>query len=225
MVPPRKGNMNKIRIVLADDHAVVREGLKTLIQAQEDMEVVGECADGTTAVLKVQEMKPDVAVLDISMPGLNGAMAAREILKSVPKTRVVALTVHEDRSYLRELLEAGAAAYILKRSAADELIRALRVVAAGELYLDSSLAGKVVASMAGRTTDGNGNSRADLSDRETDVVRLIAQGYSNKEIASQLSVSIKSVETYKMRSMEKLGLRSRTDFIRFALRQGWLDAL
>ncbi|HUR45342.1 MAG TPA: response regulator transcription factor [Candidatus Saccharimonadales bacterium] len=217
--------MTKIRIVLADDHAVVREGLKTLVHAQDDMEVVGECADGITAVQKVMELKPDVAVLDISMPGLNGAKAAREILKISPRTKVVALTVHEDRSYLRELLEAGAAAYILKRSAADELIRALRVVAGGELYLDSSLAGKVVASLAGRTTDANGNSRADLSDRETDVVRLIAQGYSNKEIASQLAVSIKSVETYKMRSMEKLGLRSRTDFIRFALRNGWLDAL
>jgi DNA-binding NarL/FixJ family response regulator len=216
---------NKIRIVLADDHAVVREGLKTLIHAQEDMVVVGECADGTSAVQAVAEVKPDVAVLDISMPGLNGAMAARQIIQSSPETKVLALTVHEDRSYLRELLDAGAAAYILKRSAADELIRALRMVAAGDLYLDPSLAGKVVASLVGRNTDANGASRGDLSDRETDVVRLIAQGYSNKEIAAHLNVSIKSVETYKTRSMEKLGLRSRTDFVRYALHQGWLDGL
>jgi DNA-binding NarL/FixJ family response regulator len=218
-------NDHKIRIVLADDHAVVREGLKTLIHAQADMVVVGECADGTTAVQTVMDVKPDVAVLDISMPGLNGAMAARQISQSAPQTKVLALTVHEDRSYLRELLDAGAAAYILKRSAADELIRALRMVAAGDLYLDPSLAGKVVASLVGRVTDNNGAARGDLSDRETDVVRLIAQGYSNKEIAAQLNVSIKSVETYKTRSMEKLSLRSRTDFVRYALHQGWLDGL
>ncbi|MDB6033708.1 MAG: DNA-binding response regulator, partial [Verrucomicrobiales bacterium] len=208
--------MNKIRIFLADDHAVVREGLKTLVQGQPDMEILGECADGKTAVQKVQELKPDVAVLDISMPGLNGALATRQIVQNTPTTKVLALTVHEDRSYLRELLDAGAAAYILKRSAADELIRAIRMVAGGDLYLDPSLAGKVVASLVGKTTSGPNGNRSELSDRETDVVRLIAQGYSNKEIAAKLNVSIKSVETYKTRSMEKLGLRSRTDFVRFA---------
>jgi two-component system response regulator NreC len=217
--------MNKIRIFLADDHAVVREGLKTLVQGQPDMEILGECADGKTAVQKVQELKPDVAVLDISMPGLNGAIATRQIVQNTPTTKVLALTVHEDRSYLRELLDAGAAAYILKRSAADELIRAIRMVAGGDLYLDPSLAGKVVASLVGKTTSGPNGNRSELSDRETDVVRLIAQGYSNKEIAAKLNVSIKSVETYKTRSMEKLGLRSRTDFVRFALHQGWLEGL
>jgi DNA-binding NarL/FixJ family response regulator len=217
--------MSKIRIFLADDHAVVREGLKTLVHGQPDMEVMGECGDGKTAVQKVQELRPDVAVLDISMPGLNGAIATRQIVESTPTTKVLALTVHEDRSYLRELLDAGAAAYILKRSAADELIRAIRMVAAGDLYLDPSLAGKVVASLVGKTTAGPNGNRGELSDRETDVVRLIAQGYSNKEIAAKLNVSIKSVETYKTRSMEKLGLRSRTDFVRFALHQGWLEGL
>lgn len=217
--------MSKIRIVLADDHAVVREGLKTLVHAQPDMEVVGECCDGKTAVQRVQELQPDVAVMDISMPGLNGAMATRQIIQTSPNTKILALTVHEDRSYLRELLDAGAAAYILKRSAADELIRALRMVAAGDLYLDPSLAGKVVASLVGKTATGPHGNRGELSDRETDVVRMIAQGYSNKEIAAKLNVSIKSVETYKTRSMEKLGLRSRTDFVRFALHQGWLEGL
>ena len=204
---------------------MVREGLKTLVHGQPDMEVTGECSDGKTAVQKVQELRPDVAVLDISMPGLNGAIATRQIVETTPTTKVLALTVHEDRSYLRELLDAGAAAYILKRSAAEELIRAIRMVAAGDLYLDPSLAGKVVASLVGKTSSGPNGNRTELSDRETDVVRLIAQGYSNKEIAAKLNVSIKSVETYKTRSMEKLGLRSRTDFVRFALHQGWLEGL
>ena len=214
--------MAKLRILLADDHGIVREGLKRLVEAEADMEVIGEASDGLEALEKAQILGPDVAVLDVSMGNMNGAEAARRIRVVCPQTRILALTVHEDTSYLRELLDAGAAGYVLKRAAADELIRAIRAVASGGVYVDPRIAGKLVNTFG--STKGAHGVTGDLSEREAAVLRFIAQGYTNKEIASQLGLSVKTVETYKARSMDKLGLRSRVDIVRAANERGWLTS-
>jgi DNA-binding NarL/FixJ family response regulator len=215
--------MAKLRVYLADDHAVVRSGLKALINAQPDMEVSGEAGDGRAACDQVQELQPDVVVMDVSMPKLNGAQATVQLKQACPKVKVLALTVHEDKGYLRLLLEAGASGYVLKRAAAEDLIHAIRTVAAGGVYLDPALAGQVVGSFVRSPAGHRAPEGGDLSDREAEVVRLIAAGYSNKEIASRISLSVKTVETYKARSMEKLGLESRADLVRYALQRGWLQ--
>jgi len=214
--------MSAIRVLLADDHAVIREGLKALINTESGMEVVGEAADGLEAVALTAQLDPDIVVVDVSMPHLNGAQVTTKLREARPDRKVLALTVHEDKGYLRLLLEAGAAGYVLKRAAAGELVQAIRAVAAGGAYIDPALAGGLVDNFVnpGQTKEEAG---ADLSDRETEVVRLIAQGYSNKEIAAQLRVSVKTVETYKTRSMEKLGMRGRVDIVRYAVRRGWLE--
>jgi DNA-binding NarL/FixJ family response regulator len=214
--------MSKLRIFLADDHAVVREGLKRLVESQTDMEVIGEAQDGREAIQKAVELRPDIMVIDVSMPELNGAQATRQLKQSFPKLAVLALTVHEDKSYLRELLEAGASGYVLKRTAADELIHAIRAVAAGGVYVDPHIAGKLVSTFIQPRTSITSRDE-ELSGRESEVLRLIAQGYSNKEIGAQLELSIKTVETYKARSMEKLGLHSRVDIVRYAAEQDWLQ--
>jgi DNA-binding NarL/FixJ family response regulator len=214
--------VKKIRVLLADDHAVVRAGLKALVDGQPDLEVVAEAGDGPTALRLAAAAKPDVAVLDFAMPGLDGAATAERLRQVSPCTRSLALTVHEDRSYLKQVLQAGASGYVLKRSAAEELIHAIRAVAAGGVYLDPALAGRVVEGYVGEPAAG-GTAAVELSDREAEVLRLIAQGFANKEIAARLGVSIKTVETYKARSMQKLGLNSRVDIIRYALGRGWLQ--
>ena len=217
--------MDKLRIFLADDHAVVRAGLKTLVDAQSDMIVVGEADDGQSALEQMRDCAADVVIMDISMPQLNGAVATAQLQQQCPNIKVLALSVHEDTGYLRKLLEAGASGYVLKRSAADTLIQAIRMVAAGGLYLDPAIAGKVVGSLLGKTVVVRDPAAAELSERETDVVRLIAQGYSNKEIATLLNLSVKTVETYKTRAMEKIGLDSRVAIVRYALQRGWLQEL
>jgi DNA-binding NarL/FixJ family response regulator len=213
--------MAKLRVFLADDHAVVREGIKALLVAQPDIEVVGEAADGRTALEHATLLCADVVVTDVSMPGLGGAEVVERLRRACPSTKVVALTVHEDKGYLRRLLEAGAKGYLLKRSAADELVRAVRIVASGETYLDPALVSKIVGVFSGKTVAQAG----ELSEREEEVARLIASGYTNKEIAARLDVSIKSVETYKARAFEKLGFDSRVELVRYALAQGWLKGI
>jgi DNA-binding NarL/FixJ family response regulator len=228
----------KLRILLADDHAVVREGIKTLVNAQTDMEVIDEATDGFEALHKAGTCQPDVVIMDVSMPHLGGAGATAQLRETCPRLKILALSMHEDKSYLRQLLEAGASGYVLKRSAADDLIRAIRTIAGGGVYLDPALAGKVVGSFVRASGVGISAGSAPgpvgaglrgeiegsaLSERETEVLGLIAQGYSNKEIAAQLSISVKTVETYKARSMEKLGLVSRAEIVRYALAQGWLQ--
>lgn len=215
--------MRRLQIFLADDHAVVRAGLKTLINAESDMEVVGEARNGREAFERIVAAPPDVAVLDVSMPELTGAQVTEKLHKTHPKVRVLALTVHEDRGYLRQLLQAGAAGYVLKRAAGDELIRAIRAVARGETYIDSHVAGNLVSTFVDPRTRSAATG-ADLSERETQVIRLIAQGFTNKEVGVQLRVSSKTVETYKTRSMEKLGLRGRVDLVQAAAERGWLRA-
>ena len=214
--------MRKLRVFLADDHGIVREGLKALINSQAGMEVVGEAADGRTACARAREMRPDVVVMDVSMPELNGVQATRELRSQCPDVKVLALTVHEERSYLRDLIEAGASGYVLKRSAAEDLVHAVQVVARGDVYLDPSVTAAVVGKLA-RAHPPSDRSTLDLSDRETEVLQLIAQGHSNREIAGRLKISVKTVETYKARSMEKLGLKGRADIVRLALQKGWLQ--
>jgi DNA-binding NarL/FixJ family response regulator len=208
---------------LADDHAVVREGLRALINAQPEMEVSGEAGDGRTACQQIEKHPPDVVVMDVSLPEMSGAQATAHLKQACPHVKVLALTVHEDKGYLRQLLEAGAVGYVLKRAAAEELIHAIRTVAAGGVYLDPALAGKVVGGFVRKSTGKGVPEGSDLSERENEVARLIATGYSNKEIASRLALSVKTVETYKARSMEKLGLRSRAELVRYAVQRGWLQ--
>jgi two-component system response regulator NreC len=216
--------MPKLRILLADDHAVAREGLKALINAQPDMEVVGEAADGAEALAGPRALRPDVLVIDVSMPELTGAQATEALKADRPEIKVLALTVHQDTSYLRSLLEAWASGYILKRAAAHELVYAIRTVASGGTYLDPTLAGKVIGSFV-RTGSRALPERPEvaLSEREEQVLRLIAQGFSNKEIAARLEVGIKSVESYKARATQKLGFSGRADIINYALQKGWLQ--
>jgi DNA-binding NarL/FixJ family response regulator len=214
---------SKLSIFLVDDHAVVREGLKALVNAQPGMEVCGEAGDGRSALQLIQELRPDVVVMDVSLPEMSGAQATERLKQLRPEVKVLALTVHEDRGYLRQLLEAGARGYVLKRAAAEELIHAIRTVAAGGTYLDPAIAGKVLGGFV-RSPPGKGVAEgSDLSDREAEVLRLIAAGYSNKEVSARLTLSVKTVETYKARSMEKLGLHSRADVVRYALQRGWLQ--
>ena len=215
--------MSKLRIVLADDHAIIREGLKSMVNAQPDMEIVGEAENGRAAWQKVKELQPDLVVMDVSMPELSGAQAAERLKQDCPKVKVLALTIHEDKGYVRQLLKAGASGYVLKRAAPVELIHAIRMVAAGGVYIDPMVAGKVVNGYARPQSIRDELLRRDLSEREIEVLSFIAKGYSNKEIASQLEISVRTVETYKVRLMEKLGFHSRSEIVRYALQQGWLQ--
>jgi len=214
--------MPSIRVLLADDHAIVREGLKSLISQQNDMQVVGEASDGRTAHRLVQDLTPDVVVMDVSMPELGGAAATAEIRRDFPGCRVVALTVHEGEGYLHQLLQAGASGYVLKRSAAEDLVRAVREVAAGGTYLDPKAAGQILGSIA-RPSKAAETSEQQLTSRETEVIRLLARGHINREIAELLDLSIKTIEVHKARALEKLGLRTRADLVRYAIQHNWLS--
>jgi two-component system response regulator NreC len=209
----------KIRVVLADDHETVRHGLKLLINRQPDMEVVGEAGDGDAAVERVGALRPTVAVVDVSMPHMNGLAATRAIRETAPSTAVVALTRYSDDAYVQELLNAGALGYVLKQSPSGELVDAVRAAAAGRRYLDRSLAARVAGSML---KDRGRSSAGSITDRETEVLRLMALGHSNKDIANSLVLSVKTVEVHKANAMRKLGLSGRTDVVRYALLQGWL---
>lgn len=214
--------MARLQIFLADDHVVVREGLKSLINSQPDMLVIGEAGDGESAWQQARTCHPDVVIMDITMPGLNGVLATTRLKRACPEIKILALSVHDDASYLRQLLTAGAAGYVLKHAAADDLIQAIRIVAAGGVYLDPTLAGYVVARYVQAPGVESPLLATDLSERETEVVQRIAHGYSNKEIATQLTLSVKTVETYRARAMEKLGIASRAELVRYALEHGWL---
>lgn len=212
----------RLRILLADDHVVVRQGLKLLIEGQSDMVVVSEASDGASAIQQAQDMKPDVIVMDISMPGMNGLVATRALKRLQPNAVIVTLTRHSDDAYLQELLRAGVSAYVLKQSAPAELIQAIRASAAGGQYLDSSLTARVTAGFLGREGRKVNQPGATPSDRESEVLRLIASGYSNKEIAARLTLSVKTVEAHKANAMRKLGLNGRIDIVKYAILQGWL---
>ena len=210
-----------LRILLADDHVTMRSGLRLLIQNEPDMTVVAEVSDGDAAVESAIALQPDVVVMDISMPGMNGLAATRALKKRLPSMAIVTLTRHADNAYVQELLRAGVSGYVLKRSAPGELLHAIRAAAAGGQHVDSSLTARVTALAVGRA-DRTNTPLGVLSEREEDVLRMIASGYSNKEIASKLTLSVKTIEAHKANAMRKLDLTSRIDIINYAVLQGWL---
>jgi len=214
--------MKTVRILIVEDHATVREGLKLIISAQSDMDVVGDTGDGRSAVSLAQQLQPDIVLMDISLPGLNGLKATALLKECCPEVQVLALTRHQEDGYLQQMLRAGASGYILKQSPPAELLHAIRAIANGGKYLDSAVAGKMMGSFVGRSA-GSTETTVALTDRETEVLRLISWGHSNKEIASRLDLSVKTVETHKANAMKKLGMSSRIDIVRYAVLQGWLD--
>jgi two-component system response regulator NreC len=216
--------MNKLRIVLAEDHETVREGIKLLVNSQTDMEVVGEAGNGDIAVRKVKELTPDIIVMDISMPELNGLKATKAIKRTSPETKILTLTRHTDDGYLQQIIQAGANGYVLKQSAPTELINAIRAVGSGNSYLDQTLTNKVMGGYANRATASRrGENKAEITDREAEVLRLVAWGYSNKEIAGRLDLSVKTIEAHKANAMRKLDMQSRIDIVRYAILRGWLQ--
>jgi len=215
------------RVLLADDHAILRQGLAMLVSAEPDLEVVGQATGGREAVRLARELQPDIVVLDVSMPDLGGAEAAEQIKAERSATLVLALTRHDDQGYLRRMLKAGTVGYVTKRAAADTLIDAIRNVLDGGHYIDPALSAGLIAGSFHRSGFGGltePGARAPLSQREEQVLRLIAWGKSNKEVGAQLGISAKTAEFYKACAVEKLHLRSRTDVLRYALANHWMDA-
>ena len=213
--------MSKLRILLADDHETVREGLKTILNAQADMEVIGEAPDGRSAVERTSLLHPDIVIMDVSMPGMNGLRATQAIKETCPTVKVLTLTRHAEEGYLQQLMRAGASGYVLKQSRANEVLQAVRTVASGKTYIDPHL-DTTFGKLGGPVPPRSGASRPALSQREEEVLRLVAWGYSNKEIASQLSLSVKTIETHKANAAQKLGLTNRIEIVSFAILQGWL---
>lgn len=213
--------MSKIRVMLADDHGILRAGLRALLGMEPDIEVVGEAADGQEAVTLAQALRPDVVVMDLLMPRMDGLEATRQICTRLPETRVLVLTMQTEDHYLLRVLEAGGSGYVLKRSADNELIAAIRVVHRGEVYLYPSAAGVLLEAYRRGGHTGETRERT-LTEREEEVLTLTAEGYSNTEIAGRIYLSPKTVDTYRQRIMEKLGLHHRAELVRYALDRGLL---
>jgi DNA-binding NarL/FixJ family response regulator len=215
--------MAKLRVVIADDHATVREGIKLIIGAEPDLEVVGEAGDGRAAVAAAERLRPDVIVMDVSMPKMNGLKATNKLKECCPEVQVLALTRHKDDGYLQQLLRAGASGYVLKQSPPQELLHAIRAVASGGKYLDPAVAGRVFGSYTGPLRGEQSEAIRELSQREEEILRFIALGHSNKEIANSLALSVKTVEAHKANAMKKMGMRSRIDIVRYSVLRGWLE--
>jgi DNA-binding NarL/FixJ family response regulator len=214
----------KIRVFLVDNHTVLRQGLRLLIDAQADMLVVGEAGGGRGLTDAVTRAAADVVVMDISMPDLSGIRATEELQRMSINAKVLALTRHSEHGYLQQMLQAGARGYALKQTAAETLIEAIRTLAHGGMYFDPAVAAKVTETFAGRRSPARSPDRHSLTSREQQIVTVVAQGYTNKEIASSLGITVKTVESHKTRIMQKLGITSRAGLVRFAILQGWLDA-
>lgn len=217
--------MNKIKLLLADDHAILRAGLRTLFNAQSDMEVIAEAADGEEAVRKSLELIPDIVLMDISMPKLGGLEATQQIKKRNPAIKVLVLTMYEDDSYLHQMLQAGASSYVPKKAADTELLDAIRATYRGEHFLHSSMTSGFVAEIQSNVREASQVEdpvKEALSQREKEVLQLLAMGYTNQQIADKLFLSIKTVETYKTRVKDKLGLTGRADLVRYAVKTGLL---
>ena len=209
-----------IRVLIADDHGIVRSGLRMLIERQSDMDVVGEASDGVEALQLTQAEHPDVAVLDVSMPRMTGLQAAREIRSHSPDTRVLLLSMHDDDRYFFEGLEAGAAGYVLKRAADTDLIEALRTVAAGRTFLSDD----AQAALMGEWQAGRAEPEDKLTPRELEVVKLIAEAFTNRQIAKTLQLSEKTIESHRSNLLAKLGMRDRVELVRYAIRRGLVEA-
>lgn len=209
-----------VRLLLVDDHPVMRAGVRSLLVSEPDLELVGEAEDGLSAVRLTNELKPHVVLMDVSLPHLSGVEATRQIAALSPRSKVLGLSAHEDPAFARSLMSAGASGYALKRSACDELVRAIRSVAAGGIYIDPALASALESNDVAASDIGLPS--ASLSEREAEVIRMISRGHTSKEMAEKLGISPRTLETYKARAMSKLGLRTRADLIRYALRAGWL---
>lgn len=216
--------MAKIRLILADDHAVVRSGLRMLLEAQPDIEIVAEAESGRQAVEKVRKMRPDVVLMDVQMPELNGIEATQQIKKVAPETAILALTMHEDDQYFFEMLHSGASGYVPKRAAPDELVTAIRTVARGEIFLYPSLATRLVQDYLKRAdADDQPLVYDELTPREREVLVLIAEGLTNAEIADKLVISVKTVDRHRENIMRKLNMHNRIDLVKYAIRTGLID--
>ena len=209
-----------IRIVLADDHHIVRDGLRSLLEEQGDMEVIAEAENGRDAVALAAELRPDVVVMDVGMPDLNGMEATRQVLKRARGTRVVALSMHSDRRFVAGMLEAGASGYVIKDAAFEELARAIRAVVDGRTFLCPAVAGVVVGDYLNRRAAGEPAPARPLTPREREVLQLLAEGSATKQIAARLGVSVKTVETHRSRIMAKLNIRSVAELTKYAIREG-----
>jgi len=216
--------MEPIRILIADDHTVLRSGLRLLLNAQPDFEVVGEASTGEETVERAIALRPDVLLLDIAMPDLNGLEAARRIRQQAPELRIIVLTMYDDEAYLRQFLEMGAAGYVLKKAADTELADAIRAVHRGESFVYPSLMRRLIDSYLGQPpSPAAPQSNEKLSPREVEVLRLVALGFTNQQIADELCIGVSTVETHRTHIMEKLGLRGRAQLVRYALAKGLLS--
>ncbi|MDD4869041.1 MAG: response regulator transcription factor [Kiritimatiellae bacterium] len=209
-----------IRIMLADDHKMIRDGLRALIEKHHNMEVIGEAADGQAAVQTARKLSPDVIVIDIGMPELNGIEATRQITALKCKPKVIGLSMHADRRYVSQMLKAGASGYILKDSAFEELVQAIETVAKGRTYLSPQIAGTVVTEFKRTAKDDDGSVFSVLTEREREVLQQISEGVSTKEIASSLGISVKTIETHRRQIMEKLNLHSVAELTKYAVKEG-----
>jgi DNA-binding NarL/FixJ family response regulator len=214
--------MSKLRVLIADDHAILREGLRALLSTTDDIEVVGEAADGREAITRAQALRPDLVIMDAAMPGLGGLEATLELRRTNPEIRILVLTQYEDREYIRRFLQAGVSGYLLKKSAGKELASAIRAAARGGLVLDPEVAQEALRQPAPTDRPGTGGASLydTLTDREKQVLKLVAEGHSNKEVAELLDISVKTAMSHREHIMEKLGVHSRTELIKFALREG-----
>lgn len=216
--------MSKIRVLVADDHTIVREGVRILLEAQPDIQVVGEAADGQEALRQVREFKPDIVLIDIAMPNLNGLEATRAIKREHPQTHVIVLTMYESDEYFFQVLNAGASGYVLKKAASVDLIAAIRAVHAGDVFLYPSVARRLVSDYLTRVHSGEEKTSYDgLTERERQVLKLIAEGHTNQAIAEKLVISPSTVQTHRTRIMQRLNLHSRAELIQYAVRKGLLD--
>jgi len=209
-----------IRILLADDHGIIRQGLRSLLEKQPDVEVVGEADDGYIALELVRQLQPDIAIMDITMPNLNGVDATRRIVDEFPKVRVIALSIHSNRRFVSDMLRAGASGYILKECLFDELVQAIRAVAAGSIYLSPRITGVVVDDYVERLSVTSESELTGLTDREREVLQLLAEGNSTKAIALKLHVSYKTIESNRRRIMGKLDIHSIAELTKYAIREG-----